>query len=121
MKLLLYGHFTACNITELWNLPAPGVTLLSDVSLLNTSAARYPSCNDSSVGSTVLENTTLNTATVAYYTGVTSGASACFVCNDGYELNTTTTDERFCQGNGLWSGNPTICGMLLFANPYSML
>ena len=41
------------------NLPAGGVTLLCDVS------------NDGSVGSVVLRNTTLNTATVAYYNGTT--------------------------------------------------
>ena len=110
MKLLLYGHFTACNLTELWDQPAPGATFLSDVSLLRD-AAQYPSCNDSSVGSVVLENTTLNTATVAYYTGTTSGSMACFVCNDGYELNTTTR-ERLCKRSGLWSGNSVVCGTL---------
>ena len=56
---------------------APGVTLLSDVSLLDDSA-RYPSCDDESVGSAVLKNTTYNTATVAYYTGTTPGSMACF-------------------------------------------
>ena len=110
MKLLLYGHFTACNITELWNLPALGVTLLSDVSSLDD--AQYPSCNNSNVGSVALVNTILNTATVAYYTGTTPGSMACFVCNDGYELNTTTTVERFCERSGLWSGNSIVCGTL---------
>ena len=110
MNLLLYGHFTACNLTEVWNLPAANATLLSDVSLLDD-ATQYPSCNDSSVGSVVLMNTTLNTATVAYYTGITYGSMACFVCNDGYELNTTTS-KRFCKESGLWSGSPIVCGML---------
>ena len=111
MKLLLYGHFTACNITKLWNQPAPGVTFLSDISSLDD-AAEYSSCNDSSVGSVALVNTTLNTATVAYYSGITSGSMACFVCDDGYELNTTTTTERFCERSGLWSGNSIVCGTL---------
>ena len=111
MKLMLYGHFTACNITELWNLPVAGATFLTDVTLLEN-AAQYPSCNDSSVGSAALVNTTVNTATVAYYTGITSGSMACFVCNDGFELNTTITDERFCKRSGLWSGNSIVCGTL---------
>ena len=41
---------------------------LPDVSLLNDTAAQYPSCDVGSVGSVVLKNTTINTATVAYYT-----------------------------------------------------
>ena len=94
---------------ELWDLSAAGVTLMSDVSLLDD-AAQYPSCDDESVGSAVLVNTTLSTATVAYYTGTTAGSTACFVCdrNSGY----TPTAERTCQTNGTWSGNPIICGML---------
>ena len=110
MKLHLYDHFTACNLTELWNVPAPGVTILSDVTLLDD-PPQYSSCNDSSVGSVVLMNTTLNTTTVAYYTGTTAGSTACFVCNDGYELNATTS-IRFCKGNGLWSGDSIVCGTL---------
>ena len=109
-KLLLYDHFTACNITELWNQHAPGVTFLSDVSLLDE-AAQYPSCDDRSVGSVVLVNTTLNTATVAYYTGTTPDSTVCFVCNDGYELNTTIS-ARFCKGSGLWSGDFIACSTL---------
>ena len=113
MKLLLYGHFTDCNTTELWNLSDPGVTFLPDVSLLDDSA-QYPSCDDGIVGSAVLMNTTLNTATVAYYTGTTPGSRACFVCDEGseYELNTTTT-ERVCQSNGTWSGSLITCGRLI--------
>ena len=97
---------------ELWDLSAAGITFLPDVSLLND-AAQHPSCDAESVGSVALVNTTLNTATVAYYTGNTSGSRACFVCNEdsGYELNTPTA-ERTCQTNGTWSGNPIICGML---------
>ena len=110
----MYNTFIGCNLTELWNLPAANATFLTDVSLLND-AAQYPSCDDGSIGSVVLVNTTLNTATVAYYTGTTSGSRACFICDDGYELSTTIT-ERFCQGNGLWSGNPTMCGMLLLCD-----
>ena len=100
---------TDCFLNELWNLPAVDANFLSDVSLLNNSADQYLRCNGDSVGSVVLVNTTLNTATVAYYTGTTSGSRACFVCEDGYELSTTT--DRFCQRNGLWSGNPITCGM----------
>ena len=106
------GHFTACKLTELWNLPALAAIFWNDVSLLNTSAAQYPSCDGGSVGSVALVNTTLNTATVAYYTGTTPGSMACFVCGDGYVLNTTTTAERFCERSGLWSGNSIVCGTL---------
>ena len=98
---------------QLWNLAAAGATFLPDVSLLDD-AAQYPSCNAGSVGSAVLMNTTLNTTTVAYYNGTTPGSSVCFVCNNGYsgyELN-TTTNERICKGNGLWSGNYIVCGTL---------
>ena len=107
LKFLLHDHFTGCNLTELWNLPAGNATDLSD-------AARYPSCDAGSVGSVVLENTTLNTATVAYYNGTTSGSRACFVCDNSseYELNSTIT-EKVCQSNGLWSGTPIVCGMSL--------
>ena len=110
MKLLLYGHFTACNITELWNQQTPGGIFLSDVMLLDD-AAQYPSCDGRSVGSIVLMNSTLNTATVAYYTGTTPGSTVCFVCNDWYELNTTIS-ARFCKGNGLWSGDSIACSTL---------
>ena len=58
----------------------------------------------------MLENTTLNTATVAYYNGTTPGSMACFVCNDEYKLN--TTEKRFCERSGLWSGNSVVCGKL---------
>ena len=99
---------------KLWILSAVDAIFLPDVSLLNDSAAQYSSCDDSSVGSAVLMNTTLNTATAAYYTGTTPGSTACFVCDEssGYELNTTTTAERVCQRNALWSDSAIICGML---------
>ena len=93
---------------ELWNLPATDATFLSDVSLLEN-AAQYPSCDDSSVGSVVLRNTTLNTATVAYYTGTTPGSRACFICDESNGYATTTT-ERVCQPEATWSGSPSICG-----------
>ena len=109
---ILHDHFTDCSLMELWDLPAAGVTLLSDTTLLGDAAAQYPSCDDGSVGSVVLENITLNTATVAYYTGTTPGSSACFVCDEGngYVPNTPTTAERFCQHNAMWSGSPVVCG-----------
>ena len=99
---------------EVWNLPATDATFLTDVSLLNDSAARYPSCDVGSVGNVVLRNTTLNTATVAYYNGTTPGSRACFVCDksSGYELN-TTTNGRVCQNDATWSGNGILCGTLL--------
>ena len=96
---------------ELWNLPAAGVTFLSNLSSLEDSV-HYPSCGAGSVGSIVLVNTTLDTATVAYYTGTTPGSRTCFVCDEGYEIN-TTTNERVCQRNGLWSRNPIVCGALV--------
>ena len=99
---------------EVWNLPATDATFLTDVSLLNDSAARYPSCDSGSVGSVALLNTTLKTATVAYYNGTTPGSRACFVCDksSGYELN-TTTNGRVCQNDATWSGNGILCGTLL--------
>ena len=98
---------------ELWNLLAPGAALQHDVSLLGDAAAQYPMCDDESIGSAVLVNTTLSTATVAYYTGNMTGSMACFVCDEssGYTLN-TSTKERVCQNNVTWSGSPTACGML---------
>ena len=107
-------HFTGCSPMELWNLSAAGATFLPDVSLLDDTA-QYPSCDGGSAGSVVLVNTTLNTATVAYYTGTTPGFRACFVCDEssGYELNTTTT-ERTCRTDGTWSGSLITCGMLKF-------
>ena len=106
----MHDHITGCNLTELWNLPAPGATFRPDVSSLN--ATQYPSCDDESVGSAVLVlvDTRRDTATVAYYTGTTPGSRVCFVCDEniGYELN--NTNVRVCQRNGSWSGNPTVCG-----------
>ena len=113
-KFLLYDHFTDCNQTKLWDLRADDAKVLSDVSLLNDTAAQYQSCDEGSVGSVVLVNTTLNTVTVAYYNGTTPGSRVCFVCSDGYELN-TITNERFCEENGLWSGNYIVCGTLQLA------
>ena len=106
-------QFTGCILMELWNLPATGSTFLTDISLLND-VIQYPSCDAGSVGSVVLENTALNTATVAYYTGTTPGSTACFVCdeNSGYEPNTTTTAERVCRSDGSWSESHIVCGML---------
>ena len=102
---------TGCSLEELWNLSY--VAFLPDVSLLNNAAAQYPSCDNNSVGSAVLVNTTLNTATVAYYTGTTPGSSACFVCDEssGYEPNIATTN-RLCQRDGTWSGSLILCGTL---------
>ena len=109
----MFAYYTACSLVELWNLPAAGATFLSDVSSLNDSAAQYPSCDVGRVGNVVLVNATLNTATVAYYSGTTPGSSACFVCDEssGYELN-TVTNERVCRSNGTWSGSAIMCGML---------
>ena len=98
---------------ELWDLPAAGFNLLSDVSLLGDEATKYPSCDAKSVGSVVLKDTTLNTATVAYYTGNMTGSRACFVCDQesGYAPN-TSTNERDCQTDETWSKSSIICGML---------
>ena len=101
---------TGCSLEELWN--PSYVTFQSDVSLLED-AAQYPSCDAGSVGSVALKNTTLNTATVAYYNGTTPGSSACFVCDEssGYEPNIATTN-RLCQRDGTWSGSLILCGTL---------
>ena len=118
--MLINNHFTVCSLMELWNLSAAGATFLADTTLLKD-AAQYPSCINGSVGSAVLVNTTLNTATVAYYSGTTPGSRACFVCDEdsGYEL---TNNERVCQSNSTWSGSPIRCGMLyhLLANVHSV-
>ena len=100
-----------CSPVELWNLPAAGFTLLGNISSLNDTATWYPICDDSSVGSAVLLDTTLNTATVAYLTGTTPGSRACFVCGEdsGYGSNTTSI-VRVCQNDGTWSGTPITCG-----------
>ena len=105
-------HFTACFLEELWNLSATDFTFLPDVSSLDA-AAQYPSCDDESVGSVALRDTTLNTATVVCYNDTTAGSTACFVCDEEseYALNTTTS-ERVCLSNGTWSGSPIICGTL---------
>ena len=109
---LLHDHFTDCSLVQLWDLSAADSTFLTDVSSLDDAAAQYPICDDSSVGSVVLENTTLNTATVAYYNGTTPGSTACFVCDksSGYELN-AAINERICQRDATWSGISTMCGM----------
>lgn len=103
-----HDHFTDCSLEELWNLPA---TFLTDISTRDD-AAQYPSCFSGRAWSIVaLEDTTLNTATVAYYTGLIPGSTACFVCDEGSGYN-TTTNNRVCQSNATWSGSPIICGML---------
>ena len=110
---MLHGHFTDCSPMELWDLPADGFTVLADVSLLGDEASKYPSCDADSVGSVVLRDTKLNTATVAYYTGNSSGSRACFVCDEasGYAPN-TTTNERDCQTDKTWSRSSLVCGTL---------
>ena len=96
---------------ELWNLSATNTTFLCDVSLLDD-ATQYHSCVHGSVGSAVLKDSRLGTSIVAYYTGITPGSKACFVCdeNSGYELN-TTSNERICQSDATWSEDPITCGM----------
>ena len=93
---------------ELWDLSTTNTTFLRDVTLLNNAA----SCVTGSVGSVALKDSRLSTSTVAYYTGITPGSRACFICdeNSGYELN-TTTNERICQSDATWSEGPITCGM----------
>ena len=101
-----------CSPRDLWNLPAADANFLPDFTLLDETA-QYSSCDAESVGAVVLENTTLSTATVAYYNGIIPGSRACYVCDEGsgYKLNKTTA-ERTCQADGTWSGSPITCGML---------
>ena len=98
---------------ELWNLSAEA-TFVPDISLLNDSTARYPSCDAGNVMSAALKDTTLNTATVAYYSGITPGSFVCFVCdeNNGYEAN-ASMNMRVCQSNATWSNSPIVCGKSL--------
>ena len=105
-------YFTDCSTRDFWNLSAADATFLPDVSSLNDSAAQYPSCNNDSIGSVVLMDKTLDSTTVAYYTGVTPGSRACFVCSvsSGCEPNTATVAERACLNDGAWSGSPITCG-----------
>ena len=90
-RFLCHNHFTDCSSMELWELPAAGFNFLPDVSLLGD-AARCPNCDDRSDAATnmsaVLNDTTHNTATVAY-----------------------STMERFCRSDALWSGSPIRFGM----------
>lgn len=98
---------------ELWNFTTT-TSFLSDITLLNDAAAHYPSCDAESVGSAVLKDTTLNTATVAYYSGTTPGSTVCFVCDErnGYEPN-APINMRVCQSNATWSKSPIVCSKLL--------
>ena len=108
---IVFCMIIGCSLMELWNLSTTNTTFLRDVSLLDD-AAQYQSCVTGSVGSVALKDTALNMVTVAYYTGITPGSRACFVCdeNSGYELN-TTTNERICQSDATWSEGPIKCGM----------
>ena len=101
-----------CSPMELWNLSTTNTTFLRDVSLVDD-AVQYQSCVIGSAGSAVLKkDSRLGTSPVAYYTGITPGSKACFVCDEdgGYELN-TTTNERICQSDATWSEGPITCGM----------
>jgi len=102
-----------CSLMELWNLSTTNTTFLRDVSLLDD-AVQYHSCVTGSVGSVALKDIRLSTSTVAYYTGITPGSKACYVCdeNSGYDPN-TTTNERICQSDATWSESPITCGMYL--------
>ena len=97
---------------ELWNLATTNATLLPNVSLLDD-ADQYPSCNNGSVWSAVLVDSTLNTATVAYHNGATPGLIACLVCDEysGNEPN-SAINERVCQSDVGWSNSTIICGRL---------
>ena len=98
---------------ELWNLSASEATFLPDISLLKDAAARYPSCDTRHVGSAALKDTTLNTATVAYYSGTTPGSTVCFVCDEtnGYDQS-ASMNMRVCQSNATWSNSPIVCSKL---------
>ena len=113
---------------DLWNQTITNANFSPSVGLLDD-ATQYPNCDNRSVGSAVFRDTTVNTATVAYYTGTTTGSRACFVCNidSGYELTTdagnvcdegndcepnTTINERVCKSDATWSGSPITCGTL---------
>ena len=111
VSTLVLFHDAGCSPRELWNLLPSVAKFIPDVSLLND-AAQYPSCDNQSVGSAVLEDTPLKIATVAYYTGTTAGSTVCFVCNNdsSYVLN-ATINKRVCQSDGAWSGDPITCGM----------
>ena len=97
---------------ELWNLPAANATFQPNVSLLDD-AHQYPNCNNRSGWNAVLVNTTLNTATIAYYNGTTLGSIACLVCVEysGNEPN-STINERVCQSDEAWSKSTILCGRL---------
>ena len=103
---------------DLWNLPATGFTFLQAVSSLQD-AVQYPSCDNTSAGSAVLVDRILSTATVTYYTGITPGSRACFVCDENSRyMQNTTFIERVCQSDETWSGSPIICGMLVITNTF---
>ena len=107
LLLLLSSISKDCDPASLWNLPAPDAVFTQD-------SAPDQNCNANTQGSSTLLNTTLSTATLACYNGTSPGSVAGFVCDDIYELNTTTV-ERVCQmvgNNATWSGNPVTCGKL---------
>ena len=109
---LFHDHFTGCSPMELWNQPG-NTTFLIESSFRNDTS-QYPTCVDGSIGSIDFKDMRLNTFTVAYYDGTTTGSRACFVCdeNNGFDLNTTTINVRVCQSDATWSGVPMMCGML---------
>ena len=82
------GKDSSAGVTLQRNVSSLTAAFLSDVSLLDDDV-QYLSCDDGSVGSVALVNTTLDTATMAYYTDTTPNSRACFVCDESseYELN----------------------------------
>ena len=112
-ELMLHDHFADCSLEELKNQSTAGAIFLTDASSLDDVAAQYSSCD---TGIRLLDtrlDTRLDTATVAYYNGTTPGSRVCFLCDksNGYALN-TTFNETYCQKDGTWSRNSTICGTM---------
>ena len=84
---LLYSQMIiGCSLIELWDLSTTNTTFMHDVSLLDD-AVQYQSCVTGSVGSVTLKDSRLSTSTVAYYTGITPGSMACFVCDVNCGMN----------------------------------
>ena len=48
------------------------------------------------------------------WTGLTSGSTATYTCNTGYQL--TGAQTRTCQSNGTWSGQAPTCTRMTILN-----
>ncbi len=84
------------------------ITAECDVAELSTERAIEPSdmcSSDGTAGGITIPNGRV------CYTGTTPGAqhTAQSVCNQGYQLISTSSLSRECQSDGTWSGTVALC------------